>query len=64
MAKRIKEKKPETIREKLVGNILYYAGDEYETKEDYAELAMMSSEDLLDILISTLDYYYDQAQNN
>ena len=65
-----KEKKGKTIsapelvttRAKLVGNILYYAGDEFETTDDITELAMESEEELVDRLIDILDYYYDQYQ--
>jgi hypothetical protein len=65
-----KEKKRKTIsapelvttRAKLVGNILYYAGDEFETTDDISELAMESEEELVDRLIDILDYYYDRAQ--
>jgi len=65
-----KEKKGKTIsapelvttRAKLVGNILYYAGDEFETTDDITELAMESEEKLVDRLIDILDYYYDQYQ--
>jgi hypothetical protein len=59
-----KVKKSTTTREKLVSNILYYAGDEFETKEDITELAMESDEQLIDRLIGILDYYYDEVQNN
>jgi hypothetical protein len=51
-----------TTRAKLVGNILYYAGDEFETTDDITELAMESEEELVDRLINILDYYYDQCQ--
>jgi hypothetical protein len=51
-----------TTRAKLVGNILYYAGDEFETTDDITELAMESEEELVDRLIDILDYYYDQYQ--
>jgi hypothetical protein len=51
-----------TMREKLVGNILYYAGDEFETTDDVTELAMESEEELIDRLINILDYYYDKCQ--
>lgn len=66
-----KEKKRKTIstapelvttRAKLVGNILYYAGDELETTDDLTELAMESEEELVDRLINILDYYYDKCQ--
>lgn len=50
-----------TTRAKLVGNILYYSGDEFETADDLTELAMESEEELLDRLINLLDYYYDQC---
>jgi hypothetical protein len=50
-----------TTRAKLVGNILYYAGDEFETTDDITELAMESEEELVDRLINLLDYYYDKA---
>lgn len=52
----------ETIREKLVNNILYYAGDEFETKNDITQLAIESEEELVDRLINILDYYYDEYQ--
>ena len=51
-----------TTRAKLVGNILYYAGDEFETTDDITELAMESEEELVDRLIDILDYYYDRTQ--
>ena len=57
----------ETTREKLVANILYYSGDEFESPQDMVELAKESDDELLDRLIGILDYYYDlydQAQNN
>jgi hypothetical protein len=50
------------MREKLVGNILYYAGDEYETKDDIIDLAMQTEDQLIERLINILDYYYDRAQ--
>jgi hypothetical protein len=50
-----------TTRAKLVGNILYYSGDEFETTDDITELAMESEEELVDRLINLLDYYYDKA---
>lgn len=57
-------KKEPTLREKLVANILYYAGDEFEAKESIKELAMASDYELIDRLIGILDFYYDEAQNN
>ena len=51
-----------TTRAKLVGNILYYAGDEFEETDDLTELAMESEEELVDRLINILDYYYDKCQ--
>ena len=51
-----------SMREKLVGNILYYAGDEYETKDDIIDLAMQTEDQLIERLINILDYYYDRAQ--
>ena len=61
--KRIVNTSPElvTTRAKLVGNILYYSGDEFETTDDITELAMESEEELVDRLINLLDYYYDKA---
>jgi len=64
-----KEKKRKTVsapklvttREKLVANILYYSGDEFESRDDLTELAMESEEELVDRLINILDYYYDKA---
>jgi hypothetical protein len=50
-----------TTRQKLVTNILYYAGDEFENTEDLTELAMESDEQLVDRLINILDYYYDKV---
>jgi len=56
-----------TLREKLVDNILFYAGDEYETKDQVLVLATESKEKLIDRLIEILDYYYseyDETENN
>jgi hypothetical protein len=53
-----------TLREKLVDNILYYAGDEFETKDAVVTLATETEEQLIDRLIDILDYYYDEVQNN
>lgn len=54
----------QTTREKLVGNILFYAQDELESKEDLTQIAMESEEQLLDRLISILDYYYSEYDEN
>jgi hypothetical protein len=57
----------QTTRAKLIDNILYYAGDEFETKGDIAELAAESDDQLIDRLIDILDYYYseyDLSQNS
>jgi hypothetical protein len=51
-----------TLREKLVGNIMYYSGDEYEDRNSVLNLAMESEDQLVDRIINILDYYYDQAQ--
>lgn len=51
-----------TIREKLVGNILYYSGEEYEDRQSLIDLCMESEEQLVDRLLNILDYYYDQYQ--
>ncbi len=53
-----------SMRDKLVGNILYYSGDEYETKDDVIDLAMQTEEQLVERLIDILDYYHDKAQEN
>lgn len=45
-----------TTREKLVSNIVFYSDDELE-KEDYINIATESEDQLLDRLISILDYY-------
>ena len=54
-----KKETPVTLREKLVGTIIAYSGDEYETKEDLTALAMMSEEQLTDRVMDILDYYYE-----
>ncbi len=59
--KRKTEPKKLSMREKLVTNILYYAGDEYETKGDVIDLAMETEEQLVQRLIDILDYYHDKA---
>lgn len=51
-----------TLREKLIKNIIYYAGDELEDRDSIVELAIQSEEELIDRLIHILDYYYDQYQ--
>ncbi len=51
-----------TVREKLVGNILYYSGEEYEDRQSLIDLSMESEEQLVDRLLNILDYYYDQYQ--
>lgn len=53
---------PPTLREKLIKNIIYYAGDELEDRDSIVELAIQSEEELIDTLINILDYYYDQSQ--
>ena len=53
----------ETLREKLVNNIIYYAGNDYESRQDYLELARESDEQLVDRLIHILDYYHDCYNN-
>ena len=57
-------KKSVTLREKLIDNIIYYSGNDYESKKDYLDLAKESEEELIDRLIDILDYYHDEAQNN
>lgn len=63
MKKKTKKTKPvvKSTREKLIGNILYYAGDEFESRDSVIELALESEDQLIDRLISILDYYSDQA---
>lgn len=51
-----------SVREKLVTNILYYASDEYETRSDYYDLATETESQLIDRLITILDYYHNEAQ--
>lgn len=53
-----------TMREKLVGNIMYYSQEEFEERKELFKLACESEEQLVDRLISILDYYYDQAQES
>lgn len=51
-----------TLREKLIKNILFYAGDELEDRDSLVELAIQSEEQLIDRVIHILDYYHDQYQ--
>jgi hypothetical protein len=51
-----------TLREKLVSNILYYSGDEFETRDDVVTLATETEEQLIDRLIGILDYYYSEYE--
>lgn len=51
----------QTTREKLVTNIMYYSGEEFENVADAVQLAKESEDQLVDRLISILDYYYDQV---
>lgn len=67
MAKKLTKNKKSShkelsVREKLVSNILYYAGDQYKTRPDYYDLATETESQLLDRLITILDYYYDQVE--
>ena len=50
-----------STREKLIDNILYYADDEFESRDSVVELALESEDQLVDRLIGILDYYYDKA---
>jgi hypothetical protein len=61
--KTVKRPKPvvKSTREKLIDNILYYAGDEFESRDSIISLALESEDQLVDRLIGILDYYYDQA---
>ena len=61
--KTVKKPKPvaKSTREKLIDNILYYAGDEFESRDSVVKLALESEDQLIDRLIGILDYYYDQA---
>jgi hypothetical protein len=65
MKKKTVKRKPKPVvkstREKLIDNILYYAGDEFESRDSVVELALESEDQLVDRLIGILDYYYDQA---
>lgn len=51
----------QTTREKLVSNIMYYSKEEFENVDDVVELAMETEDQLVDRLISILDFYYDQV---
>jgi len=51
-----------TLREKLIKNILFYAGDELEDRDSLVELAIQSEEELIDRVINILDYYHGQYQ--
>jgi hypothetical protein len=51
-----------TVREKLVANILYYSKEKFEERDQLLKLAFESEAQLVDRLISILDYYYDQTQ--
>jgi hypothetical protein len=50
----------QAIRAKLIDNIIYYSGDEFETKGDVVELVSESDEQLINRIIDLLDYYYDE----
>lgn len=51
----------ESTRKKLINNILYYAGDEFESVDSVVELALESEDQLINRLIRIIDYYYDEA---
>lgn len=66
LKERIAEQEPSpsnyTMREKLVANILYYSKKKFEERDQLLKLTFESEAQLVDRLISILDYYYDQAQ--
>lgn len=53
-----------SIRHKLIDNIMFYSGDEYESKQDLLELAKESDEQLIDRLINILSYYHERSEEN
>jgi hypothetical protein len=55
--------KNNTTRVKLINALIEYAGDEFESKGDLIKLASMSDDELLDNVISTLDYYHRQVND-
>lgn len=53
-----------TLRHKLIDNIMFYSGDEYESKQDLLDLAKESDEQLIDRLINILSYYHERSEEN
>ena len=49
------------MRKILINAIVNLAGDEYETKEDWVELAAKTEEELIKELIDIALYYMEQA---
>jgi hypothetical protein len=49
----------ENLREILIDEIIELAGDEYESKDDYLELAKKSVDDLVLQIINIAHYYKD-----
>lgn len=56
--------KKNTIRVKLINAIIEYAGDEFKDTKSLINLSLMSEDQLIDNLISTLAYYHSQANES
>ena len=50
----------ETIREILIDNIIDMAGDEFESPDDWVELAKKSNRELVLEMINLAQYYREQ----
>jgi len=51
------------MRKKIIEAIFRIASDEFETIADVKELAMMSDEELLDNLVSIIDYLKNELDD-
>lgn len=60
----LKEKKTETIREKIINALWEHSSDELRSVGDMLEIAKMSESQLVDNLISCLEYYSNEYNNN
>ena len=53
----------ETEREKLINQIINLSSDEFETKQDYLNLAKLSNYQLRNNIISINNYILNERQN-
>ena len=51
------------MRKKIIEAIFRIASDEFETISDVIELAMMTDEDLLDVLVGMIDYLKNELDD-